>query len=76
KTKVSDPPVGGDYTYAYDNFGQLLQEINPKGKTDYAYDQFGRLAKKIFPVTIQILKLHILMMLMDFSLLKQDPLTE
>ncbi|SEH28909.1 polymorphic toxin type 23 domain-containing protein [Chryseobacterium culicis] len=46
KTKVSDPSVGGDYTYVYDNFGQLLHEINPKGKTDYAYDQFGRLAKK------------------------------
>ncbi len=46
KTKLSDPSVGGDYTYIYDNFGQLLHEINPKGKTDYGYDQFGRLAKK------------------------------
>ena len=47
KTKLVDPSAG-TYRYAYDKFGQLLEETSPKGTTTYTYDDFGKvLSKKV-----------------------------
>lgn len=46
KTKLYDPSIGDEYIYVYDNWGQLLNEKNPKGNTYYQYDQFGRVSAK------------------------------
>jgi RHS repeat-associated protein len=45
KTAMNDPNAG-NYTYAYDAFGQITKETTPKGSTDTTYDSFGRLLKK------------------------------
>ena len=45
KIAMNDPNAG-NYTYAYDAFGQIIKETTPKGSTDTSYDNFGRLLKK------------------------------
>lgn len=45
KIAMNDPNAG-NYTYAYDAFGQIIKETTPKGYTDTTYDNFGRLLKK------------------------------
>lgn len=46
KVSLKDPSAG-TYTYSYDIFGELLEEITPKGKTTIKYDDFGRIASKM-----------------------------
>ncbi len=41
KTKLTDPSAGV-YTYAYDGYGQVIKETNPKGSTEYTYLPTGR----------------------------------
>ncbi|MFV5686546.1 RHS repeat-associated core domain-containing protein [Flavobacterium sp. GB2R13] len=45
KTATSDPNAG-TYTYAYDAFGQIINETTPKGSTNNTYDNYGKLIKK------------------------------
>lgn len=45
KIAMNDPNAG-NYTYAYDAFGQIIKENTPKGYTDTNYDNFGRVLKK------------------------------
>lgn len=46
KKSLTDPSAG-TYTYAYDAFGQLTDEITPKGSYKYTFDGFGKLANKM-----------------------------
>ncbi|QEK50828.1 hypothetical protein FYC62_03435 [Pedobacter aquae] len=46
KIQLTDPSAGV-YQYTYDQFGQVLQEITPKGTTTYTYLPSGRLNSKI-----------------------------
>ncbi|MEM9324270.1 MAG: FG-GAP-like repeat-containing protein, partial [Bacteroidota bacterium] len=41
KTQLVDPSAG-TFTYKYDSYGNLVEEISPKGKTITQYDQFGK----------------------------------
>jgi len=45
KKKLTDPSAGV-YKYEYNGFGELIEEITPKGSTKYEYE-LGRLMKKI-----------------------------
>ncbi|MFV0248974.1 MAG: RHS repeat-associated core domain-containing protein, partial [Tenacibaculum sp.] len=45
KSKLNDPSAG-NYTYKYNNIGELLEENSPKGSTKYTYDAFGKLSTK------------------------------
>lgn len=46
KTSLNDPSAG-NYTYSYNNIGELLTEGTPKGTTTYEYDKpTGRLVTK------------------------------
>ncbi len=45
KTRLIDPSAG-TYEYAYNVFGELTQEITPKGTTDYVLDGAGKLEEK------------------------------
>jgi RHS repeat-associated protein len=45
KTAMNDPNAG-TYTYAYDAFGQIINETTPKGATTNTYDNYGKLTKK------------------------------
>ena len=42
KKTLSDPSAGS-FSYTYDIFGQLTQEVSPWGTTDYRYDAQGKL---------------------------------
>jgi RHS repeat-associated protein len=39
-------PNGGNYSYSYDPFGQILTETTPKGTTTYTYDDDGKVLTK------------------------------
>lgn len=45
KIEMNDPSAG-KYTYKYNVLGNVLEEINPKGKTVYTYDNFYKLIKE------------------------------
>lgn len=45
KIAMNDPNAG-NYTYAYDAFGQIIKETTPKGYTETNYDAYGRVLKK------------------------------
>jgi len=45
KTSLHDPSAG-NYTYEYDFYGVLVEEISPKGTTTYEYDAFGKPTSK------------------------------
>jgi RHS repeat-associated protein len=45
KTKLTDPSAGV-YEYQYDNWGQLIKEITPKGLTEISYDSTGKISQK------------------------------
>ncbi len=45
KIKLSDS-AAGEYTYAYNGFGEIIEEITPKGKTSYQYNDVGMLVLK------------------------------
>lgn len=45
KTKLVDPSAG-EYTYEYNNFGEVTKETNPKGFKEYTYDIYGKLIQK------------------------------
>ncbi|MBC8053488.1 MAG: VCBS repeat-containing protein [Sphingobacteriaceae bacterium] len=45
KTKLTDPSAGV-YTYAYNGFGEITTESNPKGSASYTYDTNGKLLSK------------------------------
>jgi RHS repeat-associated protein len=46
KASVEDPNAGL-YTYKYDGFGQMVEEVSPKGQIKYLYDDHGKLITKI-----------------------------
>lgn len=45
KTKLTDPSAG-EYTYEYNDFGELKKEISPNGTTIYTLDNFGKVTSK------------------------------
>jgi RHS repeat-associated protein len=45
KIQLTDPSAG-TYYYSYNEFGELKQEITPKGTTTYNYDVVGKLTGK------------------------------
>jgi YD repeat-containing protein len=45
KTKLTDPSAGV-YTYTYNQFGEPLTEVTPKGTTTYTYLADGTLNTK------------------------------
>lgn len=45
KTSLSDPSVG-TYTYAYNEFGEIVRETTPNGETNYVLDAVGKLTQK------------------------------
>jgi len=45
KTKLTDPSAGV-FTYSYNEIGELLEEVTPKGTTTYEYDNFGKILHK------------------------------
>ena len=45
KLSLSDP-AAGNYTYSYNNYGELLTETSPKGTTTYGYDAYGKPTSK------------------------------
>ncbi|WP_246041043.1 RHS repeat-associated core domain-containing protein [Flavivirga rizhaonensis] len=45
KISLNDP-AAGNYTYSYNNYGELLTETSPKGSTTYAYDAYGKPTSK------------------------------
>ena len=47
RKKTLTDPSAGTYTYAYNTFGEVLEETSPKGTTTYTYDAYGRPTQKI-----------------------------
>ncbi|PWL39603.1 hypothetical protein DKG77_01860 [Flagellimonas aquimarina] len=45
KTSLNDPSAG-NYTYKYNNYGELLEQTSPKGTTTYQYDGEGKVTSK------------------------------
>lgn len=45
KTRLTDPSAGV-YEYQYDEWGQVIKEITPKGTTEMTYDGAGNLTQK------------------------------
>lgn len=45
KTKLIDPNAG-TYQYTYNDFGETLSEITPKGITSYSIDDVGKISQK------------------------------
>lgn len=45
KTSVYDP-AAGNYTYSYNDLGDITQETTPKGTTTFTYDSYGRISSK------------------------------
>ncbi len=45
QTKLIDPSAG-NYEYSYSGFGEITNEINPKGQTEYEYSPIGKLLKE------------------------------
>jgi RHS repeat-associated protein len=45
KTKLIDPSAG-TYQYQYNEFGETIKEIAPKGVTTYTFDNFGKVTQK------------------------------
>ena len=45
KTKLIDPSAG-TYEYHYNEFGEMIKEITPKGVTNYTIDNFGKVTEK------------------------------
>lgn len=45
KTKMIDSSAG-EYSYVYNNFGELIRETSPKGHTNFVYDAFGKLTSE------------------------------
>lgn len=45
KTKLIDPSAG-TYEYEYNEFGEIVKEISPKGVTTYVLNNFGKILQK------------------------------
>lgn len=45
KTKLTDPSAG-IFEYAYNGYGELISETNPKGITNYTYSPIGKLLEE------------------------------
>ncbi|MFP2996910.1 RHS repeat-associated core domain-containing protein [Spongiivirga sp. MCCC 1A20706] len=46
RKKSLNDPSAGTYSYTYNNYGELLTEVGPKGTTSYTYDPVGKVTNK------------------------------
>ena len=46
RKKNLNDPAAGNYTYQYNDYGEVLEETTPKGATTYEYDDHGKLILK------------------------------